>query len=209
MSVQEAAQSSTLFLLSPIPSWIFLLIVVSIRNPCGYDRGGGGKGAGLEGFNCGSQKPQNHIECLQNVRCDGERDNRYFLVQRSCLFFSLFFAGWLFWYTVVENILIPRQPLRKLDAIYFLSPTKESVEALIKDWDREKPLYAHAHLFFIERTSSTPTTCTIREKLIRFQTYLTIYSNWSRNLNWSARSRLLRSWTSTFWVPLLLEGNCS
>lgn len=49
--------------------------------------------------------------------------------------------------TVVEHILKPRQPLPSLPAVYFLSPTDESVDALIRDWS-EHAKYASAHVFF-------------------------------------------------------------
>jgi len=56
--------------------------------------------------------------------------------------------------TVVENVNIERQPLSKLEAIYFLSPSEESVNALINDFDPEKKkklMYQAVHLFFTTR----------------------------------------------------------
>jgi syntaxin-binding protein 1 len=56
--------------------------------------------------------------------------------------------------TVVENVMVNRQPLSKLQAIYFLSPTEESVAHLINDFDpkkKSKVMYAGVHLFFTTR----------------------------------------------------------
>jgi len=52
--------------------------------------------------------------------------------------------------SVVENVLMRRQPLHGLDAVYFLTPTEESVNAFVKDMGDAKnpPLYRRAHLFF-------------------------------------------------------------
>ena len=57
--------------------------------------------------------------------------------------------------SVVENVMMRRQPLRGLDAVYFLTPTEESIKAFLKDCgdDKTAPLYRHAHLFF---TSAVP-----------------------------------------------------
>ncbi|KAJ1554958.1 vacuolar sorting protein VPS33/slp1 [Cladochytrium tenue] len=49
-----------------------------------------------------------------------------------------------------------RQPFPDMEAIYFLSPTPESVEALITDYARGKPPYAAVHLYF---TSATENHC--------------------------------------------------
>lgn len=51
--------------------------------------------------------------------------------------------------TVVENIAIARQPFANMEAIYFLSPTPESVDALINDFKKkDRPMYSAVHLFF-------------------------------------------------------------
>lgn len=57
--------------------------------------------------------------------------------------------------SVVENVMMSRQPLRALDAVYFLTPTEESIRAFLKDCGDAKtaPLYRHAHLYF---TSAVP-----------------------------------------------------
>jgi len=56
--------------------------------------------------------------------------------------------------SVVENVLMNRQPLRGLDGVYFLTPTVESVKAFLeKDCDHPKnpKLYKRAHLFFTSK----------------------------------------------------------
>jgi len=56
--------------------------------------------------------------------------------------------------SVVENVMMNRQPLRGLDGVYFLTPTLESVKAFIeKDCDHPKNpmLYRRAHLFFTSK----------------------------------------------------------
>jgi hypothetical protein len=51
--------------------------------------------------------------------------------------------------SLVESILVERQPLPHLDAIYFISPTSESIEKLIEDFqDPDTPKYHSAHVFF-------------------------------------------------------------
>jgi len=52
--------------------------------------------------------------------------------------------------SVVENVLMSRQPLRGLDCVYFLTPSEESINAFLKDMGDAKnpPLYRRAHLFF-------------------------------------------------------------
>jgi len=49
--------------------------------------------------------------------------------------------------TVVENISLKRQPIPQMEAIYFLTPSREIVEALCEDF-QGTPLYACAHVFF-------------------------------------------------------------
>eukprot|EP00386_Alphamonas_edax_P012168 GDKI01038122.1.p1 GENE.GDKI01038122.1~~GDKI01038122.1.p1 ORF type:complete len:670 (+),score=208.27 GDKI01038122.1:47-2056(+) len=56
--------------------------------------------------------------------------------------------------TVVENIRKKRQPLPKLDAIYFIAPEQPSIDALLKDFAHEKkPQYKNVHLFFSSKIS--------------------------------------------------------
>jgi len=54
--------------------------------------------------------------------------------------------------TVVENIMIPRQPMANMEALYFLSPRSESIDALVNDFKKkDKPMYAAVHLFFTSK----------------------------------------------------------
>ncbi|GMH46102.1 hypothetical protein BSKO_14066 [Bryopsis sp. KO-2023] len=53
----------------------------------------------------------------------------------------------------VEDLTKVRQPLG-LEAIYFISPTDSSVDLLVSDFAREKPLYPAAHVFFSSKLSS-------------------------------------------------------
>jgi hypothetical protein len=54
--------------------------------------------------------------------------------------------------TVVENITLSRQPLPNMEAIYFISPKPESVDALINDFKKnDKLMYACAHIFFTSK----------------------------------------------------------
>jgi hypothetical protein len=50
--------------------------------------------------------------------------------------------------TVVERIEKSRQPLADLDAVYFLSPTEQSIELLLKDHKQSPALYRCSHAFF-------------------------------------------------------------
>lgn len=50
---------------------------------------------------------------------------------------------------VVELLTKQRQPLPELNALYFLSPTEESVRILIEDFKNErKPQYQSAYVYF-------------------------------------------------------------
>jgi syntaxin-binding protein 1 len=50
--------------------------------------------------------------------------------------------------TVIENIERPRQAYPTLEAIYFLTPCKESVLRLIDDFTVKGPMYKGAHVHF-------------------------------------------------------------
>ncbi|OMH79315.1 Syntaxin-binding protein 2 [Zancudomyces culisetae] len=56
--------------------------------------------------------------------------------------------------SIVETITKSRQPFTDREAVYFLSPTKESVSRFIDDFTKKGPgwnkgaMYAGAHLFF-------------------------------------------------------------
>lgn len=55
----------------------------------------------------------------------------------------------------MEKVSIRREPLPELEAIYFLSPTEESIDFLIKDFENsKKPQYAAVHLFLTSRNLS-------------------------------------------------------
>jgi hypothetical protein len=94
-----------------------------------------------------------------SVREDADDDNwRVLLVDRSSMkivsasvrLFDVMEKG----ISVVEDVSVNRQPLSKLEAIYFLSPTSESVDALIRDFDPEvkkKLMYAAVHIFFTSK----------------------------------------------------------
>ncbi|KAG0576062.1 hypothetical protein KC19_5G052300 [Ceratodon purpureus] len=55
--------------------------------------------------------------------------------------------------SLVENLGKSRQPLPALDAVYFIRPSPDSVQALIKDMSGKSPLYKKAYIFF---SSSVP-----------------------------------------------------
>jgi len=70
------------------------------------------------------------------------------VISAACRMYDIMEEG----VTLVEKIDVARQPLPSLEAIYFLSPTRESVDALIKDFENKKePQYAAVHLFFTSR----------------------------------------------------------
>lgn len=51
--------------------------------------------------------------------------------------------------SLLEKLELKRQPLPKMDAIYFVAPTETSIKNIIKDFqDEDKPMYKSAHLFF-------------------------------------------------------------
>ena len=53
--------------------------------------------------------------------------------------------------SLVENLAQGREPQRHLDAVYFISPSLTSLQALCADFadkDKERRLYARAHVFF-------------------------------------------------------------
>jgi len=67
------------------------------------------------------------------------------IISASCRMHDIMEEG----ITLVENINISRQPLPQMEAIYFLSPSPESISALIKDFENPKePQYGVVHLFF-------------------------------------------------------------
>ncbi|XP_060523557.1 protein ROP isoform X2 [Cylas formicarius] len=53
--------------------------------------------------------------------------------------------------TLVEDIFKTREPLLTMEAVYLITPCKESVEALMRDFDSSKHvMYKGAHVFFTE-----------------------------------------------------------
>jgi syntaxin-binding protein 1 len=69
------------------------------------------------------------------------------VVSSSCGMSDLTGAG----VSLVENLAQGREPQRSLDAVYFITPTPESVERLCADFAAKKPearLYRRAHVFF-------------------------------------------------------------
>eukprot|EP00735_Rhodelphis_limneticus_P007533 TRINITY_DN20099_c0_g1::TRINITY_DN20099_c0_g1_i1::g.15642::m.15642 TRINITY_DN20099_c0_g1::TRINITY_DN20099_c0_g1_i1::g.15642 ORF type:complete len:633 (-),score=173.74,sp/Q54QC8/SEC1_DICDI/41.18/7e-155,Sec1/PF00995.18/1.1e-136,GARS_C/PF02843.11/2.9e+03,GARS_C/PF02843.11/0.5 TRINITY_DN20099_c0_g1_i1:410-2260(-) len=68
------------------------------------------------------------------------------IISAGCRMYDIMEEG----VTLVENIDLVRQPLSELDAIYFLTPTKESVQRLCSDF-RKKPQYRMAHVFFTSK----------------------------------------------------------
>ena len=49
----------------------------------------------------------------------------------------------------IESISKKRQPYPSLEAIYFVSPTEESLLRIINDFSGNRPHYAACHIFFI------------------------------------------------------------
>mmetsp|Transcript_12937 Transcript_12937/g.30807 ORF Transcript_12937/g.30807 Transcript_12937/m.30807 type:complete len:645 (-) Transcript_12937:58-1992(-) len=58
--------------------------------------------------------------------------------------------------TLVENLELKRQPMASMDAIYFISPTVESVKRMCEDWSGKNRMYAAAHIYFTSHIDDTP-----------------------------------------------------
>lgn len=56
--------------------------------------------------------------------------------------------------TVLERVNLKRKPQVDFDAIYFLTPRKESVVAMTTDFERGNRLYSKAHVFFTTGTAA-------------------------------------------------------
>jgi syntaxin-binding protein 1 len=72
------------------------------------------------------------------------------IISACCRLFNVMEKG----VAVVEDVMINRQYLPNLEAIYFLTPTEDSVNALIRDFDpsvKKKTMYSDVHVFFTSR----------------------------------------------------------
>ncbi|CAM6098412.1 unnamed protein product [Calypogeia fissa] len=66
------------------------------------------------------------------------------VISKICKMGDIFEEG----ISVVEDLSKRRQPMRTLEAVYFLHPTRESVALFMEDMAAKPPLYKKAHVFF-------------------------------------------------------------
>lgn len=53
--------------------------------------------------------------------------------------------------TLVEQLARPRQPFKEMEAIYLISPTTESCNLLLQDFQNDKQSkYGGVHLYFLD-----------------------------------------------------------
>ncbi len=72
------------------------------------------------------------------------------IISACCRMFDIMEEG----VTLVENIEKARQPLPNLDALYFITPTEESIKKLTEDFRKTaQPQYNDVHLVFTSRVS--------------------------------------------------------
>jgi len=48
---------------------------------------------------------------------------------------------------VVEKLNLKRKPMKEMEAIYFISPSKESIKKVLEDFLPHGRLYARGHVF--------------------------------------------------------------
>lgn len=66
------------------------------------------------------------------------------VISKICKMGDIFEEG----ISVVEDLSKRRQPMRTLEAVYFLHPSRESVQLFMEDMAAKQPLYKKAHVFF-------------------------------------------------------------
>jgi hypothetical protein len=83
--------------------------------------------------------------------------------------------------TCVEDLMRNREPFRKYEAIYFISPLEESVDKVISDFqDKSNAKYAAAHLFFSSRMSPAASNSFKRYRISRSANIVPLH--WLANL---------------------------
>ncbi|KAH8741124.1 STXBP/UNC-18/SEC1 syntaxin involved in golgi transport [Cryptosporidium ryanae] len=65
------------------------------------------------------------------------------IISSCCSFYDVIEAG----VTIIEKLNAKRQPLKKMDCIYFITSSFENLESLMNDFDNSEGMYRMAHLF--------------------------------------------------------------